>query len=413
MIRQERIPVEELVVDPVQARDEAWTNDKTDRQLAASVAEDGLLQNLIVRPIEHITDGMDLGDNSEASYAIVAGSRRYHAAMDAGYEAVPCKVLDADDLDAAWTSLLENTDRKDLSEQEIAQQLALIYELVRPRQEPAACPQCGEPVADGPALDAHYDQTDCTPRGDDDNVNLQSKAAAGNAAAGNAPTRFSTDRQAKCYLAQRFLGRTDDSAIALIEGHLRTAALPDSLQALFKTPDDRTTSERQTLENYGIETDTTLGSGEGKSGTSREIVALHDTVETDLADDAVDGTDAVLETVGSLTHPEMSEQELRRTLRDFRHDVTAAVETDAPATAQRQQFTETLQACAEELRETYEEVEPQRPFKKVDVLGPDTQRHSRWHAHAKQSREVSGHGELVRELYQERLETLAEQEGWE
>lgn len=410
MTRSERISVDELVVDPVQARDEAWTNDETDRQLAASVAEEGLLQDLIVRPIEHVSDGKDDGGNNAASYAIVAGSRRYHAAMDAGFEAVPCKVLEAGDIDAAWTSLLENTDRKGLSEQEIAQQLALIYELVRPRDEPDACPQCGDPVTDASALDAHYERTECTPKIQPEADTQHRRIADGTA---EPATRFSTDRQAKRYLAQRFLGRTDDSALSLIEGHLRTAALPESLQALFKSPDDRTATERQTLDNYGIDTQTTLGSGEGKSGTSREVVALHETVETELADAAVDSTEAVLETVGSLTQPEMSEQELRRTLRDFRHDVTTAVETDASAATQRAQFSETLQTCAEELRATYEEVEPQRPFKKVDVLGPDTQRHSRWHARAKATREVSGHGELVRELYQERLERLAEQNGWE
>jgi hypothetical protein len=330
--------------------------------------------------------------------------------MDAGFEAVPCKVLEAGDIDAAWTSLLENTDRKDLSEQEIAQQLALIYEFVRPRAEPDGCPQCGEPVADASALDAHYDRTACTP-----DIQLAADTHRVRIADGadEPVTRFSTDRQAKRYLADRFLGRTDEGALSLIEGHLRTAALPDPLQALFKTPDDRTATERQTLDNYGIDTQTTLGSGTGKSGTSREIVALHETVETELADEAVDTTDAILETVGSLTQPEMSEQELRRTLRDFRRDVTTAVETDASAATQRQQFTETLQSCADELRATYEEVEPQRPFKKVDVLGPDTQRHSRWHARAKAAREAAGHGELVRELYQERLEMLAEQNGWE
>lgn len=35
------------------------------------------------------------------------------------------RILNADDLDAAWTSLLESTGREDFSEQEIAQQLAL------------------------------------------------------------------------------------------------------------------------------------------------------------------------------------------------------------------------------------------------------------------------------------------------
>jgi hypothetical protein len=76
-------------------------------------------------------------------------------------------------------------------------------------------------------------------------------------------------------------------------------------------------------------------------------------------------------------------------------------------------FSETLQRRAAELQDIYEEVEPVRPFEKVDVLGPETQQHSRWHARAMQQRDASGHGALVRTLYQERLEALAEQEGWE
>ena len=406
MIRSERIPVDELVVDPTQARDEPWTNDESDRQLAASVAEDGLLQDLLVRPIEHVTDG-NTAEQTEASYAIVAGSRRYHAAMDAGLEAVPCKVLAADDLDAAWKSLLENTDRKALSEQEIAQQLAFIFELVRPRGDPDACPQCGAAVASQRGLYSHYTQSDCSPPA------LPAPASDSGGPTGRAADRFTTDRQAKRYLAQRFLGREDDDAVRIVSGHLRTATLPEPVQALFKSPDDRTATERQTLSNYGIDTETTLGSGDGRSGTSREVAALHETVATDLDGDAIDPTNAVLEAVGSLNHAEMSEQELRRSIRDFRHEMTTDVAAAASPTEQRQQFSETLQACAEDCRETYEELEPDRPFKRVDVFGPETHRHSRWHARAKARREVSGHGELVRELYEERLEELAEQEGWE
>lgn len=185
------------------------------------------------------------------------------------------------------------------------------------------------------------------------------------------------------------------------------------LQSLFKDAEERTAQERAALQNFGIDARATLGSGEGKSGTSREVVALHDTVASEMDTDAVDPTDAVLEAVGSLKFAEMSEQELRRTLREFRHEVSTELDDAESASAQQLVFSETLQRCVADLEDIYEEVEPVRPFSKVDVLGPETQHHSRWHARAMQSRDASGHGDLVRTLYQERLEELADEEGWE
>jgi ParB/RepB/Spo0J family partition protein len=419
MIQRTELPADQLTVDPVQSRDRAWVGDEPDRQLAESVDSEGLLQDLIVRPLDASEMGNKSDDNnhngSAPEYAIVAGSRRYHAAMEAGYETLPCKIIDADDLSAAWKSLTENIDRRELSEQEIASQLQLIYELVRPQKEPDNCPCCGEAVDSEDALLRHCEQTGCelprtpeqgreaTSAEADESSNVQSTSVTG---------RFFTEQQALKYLAQRFLGRTDENAVELVEGHLRTAELPPVVQSLFKSPDERSAQERTALDNYGIDARTRLGSGEGKSGTSREIVKLHEAVATEADTDAVNPTDAVLETVGSLQFDEMSEQELRRTLREFRHKVTAELDGAESAGAQRETFRDTLQQCADDLKETYEEIEPTRPFKKVDVLGPESQQHSRWHVQEMERRGVSGHGELVRELYQERLETLAEQEGW-
>jgi len=389
MIERADLPVEALTVDPMQSRKQAWTGDDTDQHLVSSIDADGLYHDLIVRPVDAVDVGVtnDTVDDSddepestaaqEPRYAIVAGSRRYHAAMEAGYETIPCKILKTDDLDAAWTSLLENTDRRELSEQEIAEQLNLIYEFIRPRDH-----QEVEVVADSEASEFLTQE------------------------------RFDTEQGALQHLAERFYGRSDGGAVDLIKGHLRTANLPPVLQALFKTPIDRTAREQTALDNYGIDTRSTLGSGEGKSGTSREIVALHNTLEAQFDTDTIDPTDAVLETIGSLRFDEMSEQELRRSLRDFRNEVAAELDESA-ATEQDQVFQETLQRHADDLRELHKEIEPTRPFKKVDILGPETQRHSRWHVQAMRTRGVDSHSELVRELYQERLEALADERGWE
>jgi len=405
MIERAELSIESLVVDPMQSRDQPWRGDDIDQQLVAAIEADGLYNDLIVRPLDAVemgvttetTDTVDDGrdavtddDNAgsdgnpspvtaEDLYAIVAGSRRYYAAMEAGYESLPCKILQADDLDAAWTSLLENTDRRELSEQEIAQQLNLIYQLIRPGTN-----------------DEGIEPTD-TPL----DVDLEIEEA-----------NFETDEEALAYMAERYLGRSDQSAIDHIQEHLQTAALPPVLQSLFKNPEERTATERTALENYGIDTRATLGSGEGKSGTSRAVVALHDTLESELETDSLDPVDAVLETVGSLQFDEMSELELRQSLREFRKDVSTALDSESP-TEQREAFSETLQRHTEELQELHEEIEPNRPFKRVDLQGPETQRHSRWHVQAMRSRGANTHTELARELYLERLETLADERGWE
>ncbi len=415
MIERSHLPIEVLTLDPMQSRERAWSGDEPDRRLAESIASDGLYQDIIVRPLDDVELGVthtnadnDVEQDTEAEYAIIAGSRRYHAAMEAGHETVPCKIVRSSDLEAAWTSLSENTDRRELSEQEIAQQLSLIYELVRPSEEPTNCPTCGTSVSGESELLNHCEQTDCKLP----DPSLETRGEFSAYTNGGEAIRFVTDHQALEYLANHYLGRDDSGALDIIQGHLRTAELPPMVQSLFKAPSDRTAQEQMALDNYGIDIKTRLGSGEGKSGTSTEIVKLHETVEEELSTVDIDPTDAVLETVGSLRFSEMSEQELRRTLRDFRHELRAELEETDPESHQ-EVFGDTLQQQAAELKTSYEEIEPTRPFKKVDVLGPETQRHSRWHVLAMNGRDVSGHGELVRELYQERLETLAEKEGWE
>jgi len=403
MMKRAELPVDALRLDPMQSRERAWSGDEPDQRLAKSIDDDGLFHDIIVRSLDDLDGGDSVntgvttdtdtdstsdtavdGDEhhghsaDRAEYTIIAGSRRYYAAMEAGYETIPCKILQADDLDAAWTSLLENTDRRELSEQEIAQQLNLIYQLIRPRDHSGDDEDGTAPIA----LDLDIDQD-----------------------------HFETDEEALAYIAERYCGRSDQSAISHVQEHLQTAALPPVLQSLFKNPEERTASERTALENYGIDTRAKLGSGEGKSGTSRAVVALHDTLESELETDSIDPVDAVLETVGSLRFDEMSELELRQSLREFRNDVSTALDSET-ATDQREAFSETLQRHTEELQELHEEIEPNRPFKRVDLQGPDTQRHSRWHVQAMRSRGANTHTELARELYLERLEMLADEQGW-
>nr|WP_252973366.1 ParB/RepB/Spo0J family partition protein [Thermus thermophilus] len=93
--------------------------------LAHSIREKGVLQPLLVRP---------LGDGK---YAIVAGERRYRAALMAGLSEVPVRVVDLSEKEARLLALVENLQREDLNPyEETVGVLALLSEdLGKPVEE--------------------------------------------------------------------------------------------------------------------------------------------------------------------------------------------------------------------------------------------------------------------------------------
>lgn len=101
-----QLPTEQLQAMP------ANRDGYRDEQLAAlaeSLLRDGPLQALLVRPL------------SDGSYAIIAGSRRWHAARLAGLRHLPCRVLDVDEDRAFVLGLIENVHRRELGALEEAQ----------------------------------------------------------------------------------------------------------------------------------------------------------------------------------------------------------------------------------------------------------------------------------------------------
>ena len=95
--------------------------------LADSIAANGLIQPIIVRPSE-----------SSALYSIVAGERRWRAARMAGLSEVPVVIIDADDRKAAEYALVENIQREDLNPSEEAEGLKSLIEDYNLTQEQAA-----------------------------------------------------------------------------------------------------------------------------------------------------------------------------------------------------------------------------------------------------------------------------------
>lgn len=76
-------------------------------ELAESLMTHGVLQPLLVRP-------------HNGGYQLIAGERRWLAAKEAGMETVPCRILELEDKNVCEVALVENLQRKDLSDLEKA-----------------------------------------------------------------------------------------------------------------------------------------------------------------------------------------------------------------------------------------------------------------------------------------------------
>ncbi len=96
----EQMAVDRLAPSPQQPRKRI--DEGTIAELAASIADKGVLQPILVRPRD---DGFE----------IVAGERRYRAALKAGLTSVPVVVRDLDDREMLEVAIVENLQREDLN----------------------------------------------------------------------------------------------------------------------------------------------------------------------------------------------------------------------------------------------------------------------------------------------------------
>ena len=97
------IDIDNLVVDDFNIRKTISAGDVN--PMVKSIKEQGIIQNLVVRPAK------DFGENM---YSIICGSRRYRAAIKADLEELPCKLINVDDITAMGISLQENEGRLDI-----------------------------------------------------------------------------------------------------------------------------------------------------------------------------------------------------------------------------------------------------------------------------------------------------------
>ncbi|XYJ10644.1 ParB/RepB/Spo0J family partition protein [Telluria sp. B2] len=104
------LPISQLQAGKYQPRtrmDEGALN-----ELAASIKSQGVMQPVLVRPVEG------------GRYEIIAGERRFRAAQLAGLDEIPVLVREVDDQAAAAMALIENMQREDLNPLEEAQGIA-------------------------------------------------------------------------------------------------------------------------------------------------------------------------------------------------------------------------------------------------------------------------------------------------
>lgn len=79
-------------------------------ELAASIRSQGVVQPIVVRPLEAIP-----GDGSSQRYEIIAGERRWRAAQMAGLSEIPAVIRQIPDEAAIAMALIENIQRENLN----------------------------------------------------------------------------------------------------------------------------------------------------------------------------------------------------------------------------------------------------------------------------------------------------------
>jgi ParB/RepB/Spo0J family partition protein len=95
------IPIDRIESNPEQPR--LAFDESTLEELAASIREHGVLQPILVRPVD------------ENRFQLIAGERRWRASKIAGHPTIPALVEDIDDETALEISIIENLQREDIS----------------------------------------------------------------------------------------------------------------------------------------------------------------------------------------------------------------------------------------------------------------------------------------------------------
>ena len=126
------ISISRLERNPDQPR--KMFNEADMAELTNSIAQKGVLQPILVRPIPE--SARSKSENSKADYQIVAGERRWQASLKAGLDAMPVLIRALSDQEVLEIGVVENVQRADLNPMEEARAYrALMSEFGRTQQD--------------------------------------------------------------------------------------------------------------------------------------------------------------------------------------------------------------------------------------------------------------------------------------
>ncbi|SEO40733.1 chromosome partitioning protein, ParB family [Amphibacillus marinus] len=99
-------------------------NDEKIAELAQTIHTHGMIQPIVVRRV----------DDAEKSFEIIAGERRFRAALSLGWESIPVIIRQMNDKETASVALIENLQREELTvieEAKAYERLLTIHELTQ------------------------------------------------------------------------------------------------------------------------------------------------------------------------------------------------------------------------------------------------------------------------------------------
>lgn len=190
------------LVDPKRDQPRKHFDKEALEQLASSIAENGLLQPILVR---------EYGDGR---YQIIAGERRFRASKLAGLTEIPAIVLDRDDKRAAQIALIENVQREDLNPLEEALAYLSLAEEYGMTQE-----ELSQKVGKSRSAIANSVRLLDLP------VEIQTMVASGELSAGHGRTLLGVqDRDNMILLAQKAV--EEDLSVRVLESLVKIANKP-------------------------------------------------------------------------------------------------------------------------------------------------------------------------------------------
>lgn len=368
-MERKRISINRLALDPMQSRKHGGISVPRD-ELVQSIEDMGIMSDLLVRPVK--------SDNVDVDYQIIAGSRRFDAAINAGKREVPCKVIRVGDYEAAKRSLQENEERKDLSYTERAESLLMQYELIKPDEppegDPWVCPNCDREYDTSRGLHQHYSKADDH---DSDPSSSMKKAV--------------TRQQAYQKVADdHFDMQHDNNRVRKVKRLIAYAELPGSIRGVFKPAGERTPRQKKALKDR-VSHDCVIP--RKHTTTIRDLYAEFARV------DGVDPGDGILKLLRQFdTEPE---EELGNIIEDFTDHLSEQIsETETESETETDTDTPDDQQSIEEAGGV--ETETPQDEQSADETPPDT-------SHDQQSTSSLSVDETVIE-YQEQREAESEPE---